>query len=70
MKPSWNDAPEWAQYLAKDRSGVWWWYECEPLYDDDSGNWEPMSSMYVQATNIPSYESLSKRPETEPETSV
>lgn len=70
MKPSWNDAPKWAQYAAKDRCGIWWWYECEPSYDDESGNWEPMSAMYVQASTIPSYESLSKRPGTEPEASV
>lgn len=30
MKPSWNDAPEWAQYLAADKDGEWYWYEREP----------------------------------------
>lgn len=30
MKPSWNDAPEWAQYLAADKDGAWYWYESEP----------------------------------------
>jgi len=29
-KPDWEDAPEWAEYLAKDEDGVWWWFECEP----------------------------------------
>ena len=65
MKPSWNDAPEWAQYSAKDRSGFWWWYECEPLYNDESGEWEPRSQMYAVVPTIPSYESLSERPEPE-----
>lgn len=29
-KPSWNRAPEWAQYLAQDQDGTWWWFEDEP----------------------------------------
>ena len=31
MKPSWDDAPEWAQWLAMDESGRWWWYEEKPV---------------------------------------
>lgn len=38
-KPSWNDAPEWAKYLAQDRAGSWWWYEEKPDYMDWSGSW-------------------------------
>ena len=30
MKPSWNDAPVWAQYLACNADGDWYWFECEP----------------------------------------
>ena len=30
MKPDWNDAPEWANYVAQDADGTWWWYEKEP----------------------------------------
>jgi hypothetical protein len=30
MKPSWNDCPEWANYLAKDASGMWFWHEEKP----------------------------------------
>lgn len=25
--PSWDDAPEWAEYLAQDESGAWYWYQ-------------------------------------------
>lgn len=25
-KPKWEDAPEWAEWLAQDRSGVWTWF--------------------------------------------
>jgi hypothetical protein len=31
MKPSWKDAPEWAQYLAQDTNGRWYWWEIEPV---------------------------------------
>ena len=30
MKPSWNDAPEWAQWLAMDEDCEWFWYEKKP----------------------------------------
>ena len=30
MKPSWKDAPDWANYLAKDASGVWYWHSDKP----------------------------------------
>ena len=29
-KPDWSEAPEWARYLAQDKGGEWWWFECEP----------------------------------------
>ncbi len=29
-KPSWDDAPEWAQWLAQDENALWWWYASEP----------------------------------------
>ncbi|MGL4752201.1 MAG: DUF3310 domain-containing protein [Aeromonadaceae bacterium] len=29
-KPSWKDAPEWAQWLAHDARGYWWWHSDEP----------------------------------------
>lgn len=27
---SWNDAPEWANWLAQDMDGSWWWFEQKP----------------------------------------
>lgn len=41
MKPSWNDAPEWAQWLAQDVSGHWYWYKLEPL--PSYGEWSIIS---------------------------
>ena len=26
----WKDAPDWANYAAMDKDGMWHWYECEP----------------------------------------
>lgn len=31
MKPDWKDAPEWAQWLAMDGDGCWFWFEAKPL---------------------------------------
>lgn len=30
MKPNWDDAPEWANYVAMDEDGEWFWFENEP----------------------------------------
>lgn len=29
-RPDWKDAPEWAQYMAQDSDGDWYWYENLP----------------------------------------
>lgn len=29
-KPDWKDAPEWAQFVAMDKDGIWFWHELEP----------------------------------------
>ena len=39
-KPAWNDAPEWASYLAMDDDYTWWWYEKEPIWDETFGSGE------------------------------
>lgn len=31
MKLNWDDAPEWARFLAMDEDGEWYWYENEPI---------------------------------------
>ena len=31
MKPSWSDAPEWANWLAMDENNEWFWYKSEPI---------------------------------------
>lgn len=39
MKPDWKDAPEWANYLAKDANGVWFWYATRPLIEGSDSVW-------------------------------
>ena len=62
MKPDWKDAPEWANYLARDSDGEWWWYETEPVADD-AGWWGTTDK--TQICNPPKQEwnkSLEKKP--------
>jgi hypothetical protein len=33
MKPDWKDAPEWANWLAQDKDGHWYWFEKLPWLD-------------------------------------
>ena len=37
-KPSWDDAPEWANWLAMDIDGAWWWHNSKPVYS--LGEWD------------------------------
>jgi hypothetical protein len=42
MKPNWEDAPDWANYLAMDENGSWYWFEKEPYAKNlnyDYGMW-------------------------------
>jgi hypothetical protein len=39
MKPDWKDAPPWANWLAMDDGGTWFWYELEPAWSYSSGEW-------------------------------
>lgn len=41
-KPDWSKAPDWANYLAQDGCGLWYWFEVEPYPNPDHGmDWEP-----------------------------
>ena len=33
-KPSWNDAPEWANFLSQGLGGTWFWHEFNPELGD------------------------------------
>lgn len=34
MKPSWDEAPEWAKFLAMDQDQTWTWYAARPRMKD------------------------------------
>ena len=36
IKPFWNGAPSWAQYLVMDDGGEWSWFEKKPEFN---GSW-------------------------------
>ncbi len=41
MKPFWEDAPAWANYLAMDKlGGAWMWYEKKPIIVMQSGEFD------------------------------
>lgn len=63
-KPDWKDAPEWAQFLAQDKDGDWFWYDQEP-YLRSGYSWSWPSVGRVERANIISHdwqETLERRP--------
>lgn len=58
-KPDWKDAPNGYNYLAQDRSGVWYWHKKKPIH----GTTAWISDKYERASDIPDWEnSLEERP--------
>lgn len=41
MKPDWKDAPEWANYMARDADGEWRVFEIQPSIDEARKIWTP-----------------------------
>lgn len=39
IKPAWDEAPEWANWLAMDCDGWWIWYKNEPEWSDSFDAW-------------------------------
>jgi hypothetical protein len=61
MKPDWKDSPEWANWLAQDDDGSWFWFEAEPIVDD--GSWVNFKQRYCAAGNGVGWrDSLERRP--------
>lgn len=68
-KPGWEDAPEWAQWLAMDQDGEWYWFEHRP--HSENYTWQSNSGRLVQDGYLPSCrdldwrETLEQRPESD-----
>ena len=58
-KPSWHTAPDWAEYLAMDASGDWYWYEFEPVWDC---GWEYWGRTRIAMEGTRPHKTLEKRP--------
>lgn len=62
MKPDWKKAPRWANFLAMDPDGDWFWCERKPFIDKgywrDTGliDWASPPELYWKKT-------LEQRPE-------
>lgn len=62
MKPQWKDSPPWAKWLAMDSSGLWCWFEHQPV--KHATMWIASAGRANEHTDaLPWHESLEPRPE-------
>jgi hypothetical protein len=54
-KPNWDDAPEWANWVALSSDGIWTWFENKPRKDREGD--------YLQVPTSSRWESASERVE-------
>lgn len=50
LKPNWDDAPEFANWLAQDKDGMWNWYESEPKLGGE--NWYTKTGVLSESALI------------------
>lgn len=58
--PSWDDAPGWANWLAMDVNGEWYWYEYKPMLAGYS--WFCLGRFFSADLNNGWQKSLQQRP--------
>ena len=62
--PLWCTAPEWANYMAQDSCGRWYWYELLPKLNEPCRMWEKVVESKMQEATVDSWEkTLQQRPE-------
>lgn len=49
--PSWNDAPNWANWLAQDKSGKWYWFNVRPYARSDAWDYRETEARYKLAAS-------------------
>lgn len=62
IKPDWKDAPEWANWMAMDEDGEWFWYEHRPITWGD-GVWIKVEGEKRFIYSTPWIDTLQERPE-------
>jgi len=61
-KPNWKNAPEWANYVAMDGDGSWFWFQDKPVLCNDDV-WRSKTGLIENANlNTPISSTLEKRP--------
>jgi len=62
MKPDWNspDCPRWANYLAQDVDGGWFWFQNKPTYGQFG--WMHGGGMYARVRPTDCGSTLEERP--------
>jgi hypothetical protein len=56
-QPNWDDAPEWANWVAQDFNGAWHWFKNKPLAGNHKG-WTNGYWGYKEQRNSPVLESI------------
>lgn len=49
--PSWDDAPNWANWLAQDKSGKWYWFDVRPYARADAWDYRETEARYKLAAS-------------------
>lgn len=49
--PSWDDAPNWANWLAQDKSGKWYWFSVRPYARSDALDYRETEARYKLAAS-------------------
>ncbi len=63
VKPTWESAPEWAQWLAMGPDGYWIWFETKPEFKDGGWNYSWVTQQWeVVSAYLPAAASLEGRP--------
>lgn len=62
--PDWSQAPEWANYVAMDENGAWFWFSEKPRAGVEE--WVNHAAQYEMAVAAPDWTAcLVKRPSQE-----
>lgn len=78
LTPNWDDAPQWANWLAQDSTGLWKWFERQPVNSNNNygsriglDKWIRVCGRFAYCTDGSNWaNSLQQRPTTTPRITV